>query len=144
MKLYKEDYELKEDEYLLKIRQDSEANNDAINSGFLTKFNKNGSMPAAFKEWGITGYSTKLNGEHYWKQTEMPEIHVFKEIFRSGWKLDSWRFGLSRNWASLVHPKGFTVEIHLENFLDIVKENTIINGEIQGEFKWVYSNLIKK
>ena len=45
MKLYKEGYELKEDEYLLKIRVESER----VNTGYLAKFNQNGSMPAAFK-----------------------------------------------------------------------------------------------
>lgn len=134
MKKYKEGYELKEDEYLLKIREGNP------NTGFMTKFNKNGSMPVAFNEWGVGGSWTT---EGYVPDESLP-IYVIKEKFKSGWKLSSWRFGKSMNWASLIHPEGFTVEIYLQKFLDIILENEVINGELQGEFKWEYSQLIKK
>lgn len=137
MEKYKEGRILEEDEYLLKIQDFSKAKQwvncykHAPPSGFMTKFNKDGSIPVAFDNWGKIEY-------------ENVPIYIIKEEFRSGWKLSSWRFGMSRNWAVLIHPKGFTLEIHLQNFLDIVKENTIINGELQGEFKWAPTKLIKK
>ena len=125
MKEYIEGYELKDGEYLLKIRDDS--------TGFMTKLNKNGTIPKDFKSFGIP----------YGCKEELP-IYVIEETYMFGWKLVSWRFGMSMNWAKLMHPLGFTVEIYLQNFLNIVNENTIINGVIQGNFKWVYSNLIKE
>jgi len=137
MELYEEGYELKEDEYLLKIRKAD------ISTGFMTKFNKNGTIPKAFNEWGMGGqYEKTLDGYEYIPYDDLP-IYVIKEEFRSGWKLDDWRFGKSMNWASLIHPEGFTLEIYLQEFLNIVKENIINNGEIMGEFKWEYSKLIK-
>jgi hypothetical protein len=131
---YKEGYELKEGEYLLKIRppQACWQNEISLPTGFMTKFNKDGSVPVNFKSWG-----------HRYGEDVLP-ILVFKETFREGWKLRSWRFGKSQQWASLVHPDGFTVEIYLSQFLDIVKEFTIIKGEIQGEFKWEDNRLISK
>ena len=131
MELYQEGTKLGENQYLLKIRP---ADKYTSETGFLTKFNKDGSLPKAFKEWGIRRYPP----------TEELPIYIFEETFRKGWKLEKWRFGMSQNWATLLHPEGFTVEIHLSYFLSIVKENTIKKGEIVGEFKWEGHKLIKK
>jgi hypothetical protein len=30
----------------------------------------------------------------------------FQETYRTGWKLISWRFGQSQNWARVRHPEG--------------------------------------
>jgi len=70
--------------------------------------------------------------------------YVFKETTREGWKLISWRFGQSQNWAILLHPERFTVEIYLNQFLEIMQNNTIINGEIIGKFYWKDHTLISK
>ena len=134
--LYKEGRKLDDNEYLLKIRKDSTYYEESPNTGFLTKFNKNGSIPIAFDEWG--------KGYHSYKSAVECPIYIFKEIPRKGWKLHHWRFGKSQNWAAVLHPKGFILEIYLSQLLDIVKENTIINGEIQGEFYWKENKLIKK
>jgi len=108
MKAYTDNYELKEDEYLLKIRP------GRPKTGFLTKFNKNGTFPVAFAKWGAdTEY---VEGVGVVIKEPLP-IKVIKEEFRSGWKLDSWRYGMSQNWASVVHPKGFTVEIYLAHLV---------------------------
>ena len=128
MQKYESGYELKDNEYLLKIRSEGEA--DA--TGFLSKLTKKGVIPVAFKDWG-DAYNYKAN---------LP-IYVIQETFRSGWKLKKWRFGMSQNWASVIHPLGFSVEIYLSQFLDIVLNNTIVNGDIIGEFKWVDNELIK-
>jgi hypothetical protein len=136
MKKYKEGYELKEDEYLLKIRIEE----NGPDTGFMTKFNKTGKMPVAFKDWGVE--RRWIDGKY--NIGDPLQIYVIKEEFRSGWRLDSWRFGKSMNWASLIHPEEFTVEIYLDKFLDIILENRVINGEIKGNFKWEYSKLIKK
>ena len=129
---YTEGYKLKENEYLLKIRPVG-SRYSSVATGFMTKMTQKGAMPKAFAEWGGS-----------WNNPSDLTIYILEETFRSGWKLDSWRFGESQNWASLIHPLGFTVEIYLQQFLDIVKTNEIINGEIIGNFKWEDKKLIKQ
>jgi len=137
MKDYIEGYKLKEHEYLLKIRKkDGRWKTD--DTGFLTKFNKDGSFPVNFKNW--PGYQYDNNNQ---RKTDLP-IYIIEENFRSGWKLFSWRFGKSRNWAVLLHPAGFTLEIHMEEFLSLTKKITIINGELQGKFKWQKNILVNE
>ena len=128
MKDYIEGYKLKDNELLLKIN-----NENPIPKGFLTKLTKKGEIPISFLEWGNT-YKPKVN----------LEIKIVEEIFKPGWKLYQWRFGMSQNWASMMHPDGYTVEIYLKQFLEIIKTHTIINGELIGEFKWDDHKLIKK
>lgn len=129
MRTYKEGYILKDDEYLLKIRK----NKFGPDTGFLTKFNKNGSIPSAFESWGV----------HYTEKESLP-IYVVTETFQSGWQIYDWRFGQSQNWAIMIHPDEYTVEIHLDNLLEIIQSNNIAAGEIIGEFKWEKHKLIKK
>lgn len=137
---YVEGYTLKENEYMLKLRDNQEY--DSISrtwfpsknkTGFLTKFNKDGSMPKAFNDWGKT----------YQDRTPLP-TYIFEETFRSGWKILNWRFGKSQNWATIRHPEGFTLEIYLQQFLEIVKTEIIDEGHILGEYKWEDHKLIKK
>ena len=122
---YKEGFILKEDEYLLKVNEYN--TNEFPDTGFMAKLNKDDSIPANFKNWN----------------KDLP-IYKITEKFRPGWELSGWRFGMSRNWAILIHPLGFTVEIHMEHFLTLVQETTIIEGVIQGEFKWDKTKLIGK
>jgi len=130
--LYKEGFVLKENEYLLKIRKSD--SNDYPDTGFLTKLNKDDSIPVNFKNWGVG----------YHDDSDPLPIYKITEDFRPGWELNGWRFGMSRNWAELIHPLGFTVEIYMENFLHLVQDNIIVDGVIQGEFKWSKTGLIKK
>lgn len=137
MRKYEEGYVLKDNEYLLKIRK---SETEAPDTGFMTRMNKDGSMPVAFSGWGISRWSSE-EGDL--------QIYIIEETFRSGWKICGWRFGKSRNWTIMTHPLGFTVEIHLNyygehTFLNLIKENTIINGEIQGSFKWEPHKLIQE
>ena len=131
MELYQEGTKLGENQYLLKIRP---ADKYTSETGFFAKFNKDGSIPKAFKEWGVSRY----------QPTDPLPTYIFEETFRKGWKLEKWRFGMSQNWATITHPEGFTLEIYLADFLSIVKNNTIKKGEIVGEFKWEAHKLIKK
>jgi len=111
--------ELKEDEYLLKINHDF---------GFLTKLNKDDSIPKAFTGWG----------------NSTDDVYIFTESFNSGWKIKSYRTGKSQNWVVLTHPAGFNLEIYMKSFFSLIKNNDIINGELIGEFKWSEKTLIKK
>ena len=129
-KAYTEGYVLEEDEYLLKIRLSNVG--QITDTGFLSKFTQKGQFPKAFDEWGT----------NYYQREKLP-TYIFKETFKSGWKLLSWRFGQSQNWARVIHPEGFTLEIYLQQFLEIMQNNTVINGEIQGEFKWQDNKLVK-
>jgi hypothetical protein len=129
-KEYTEGYVLGTDEYLLKIRPSGLSS--VPDTGFLAKLTQKGQLPKSFDEWGT----------NYHQRDKLPTI-VHTETFSSGWKLLSWRFGQSQNWARVVHPKGFTLEIYLQQFLEIMQNNTIIHGKIQGEFKWQDNKLIK-
>lgn len=121
---------LEENEYLLKIRPDGGTRWRTYNTGFLTKLNKNGTIPVNFAKWNFV--SNKL------------DIFVVTETYRTGWKIVGARFGESQNWAILLHPDNYTVEIYMNSLIDLINTNTIINGEIQGEFKWKEKNLEKK
>jgi hypothetical protein len=90
-------------------------------------------MPKAFADWGKT----------YNDRTPLP-TYVFEETFRSGWRILSWRFGQSQNWATMRHPEGFTVEIYLQQLLELIKMNTVDAGVLIGEFKWSDHKLIQK
>jgi hypothetical protein len=124
------EYNLKEDEWLLKVRR--KEGKPAV--GFLTKLNRDGSIPKAFTNWERNVSNTQEN---------LP-IVVHLEEFTSGWCISDWRYGESRNWAVMLHPDGFTLEIHLEEFLKLLHEITVINGELVGEFKWDKTKLIKQ
>lgn len=135
MKAYVEGQELKEDEYLLKIVKN--AWNDGTDKGFLAKYTQKGKIPEAFKSWPARyRYGTEADIKQ--------QVWVHKEDFASGWRIMSWRFGQSQNWASLVHPKGFTVEIYLTQLLEIMKASTVIEGVLQGEYKWQDNMLISR
>jgi len=136
MKVYTDGYKLEEDEYLLKVQKN--VWNDGSDKGFLTKFNKDGSMPVAFKDWPCRRYTPTSEADF-----EMP-IYIHKERFRPGWRIMSWRFGMSQNWASLIHPDGFTVEVYLDQLLEIIKEFSTSGGTLIGEFKWEGHKLICK
>jgi hypothetical protein len=131
--LYTEGYKLKDNEFLLKIR---ERDGQKIPTGFLTKFNKNGTMPVSFEEWGTYQYCRSL-------EPPLP-IYIFEETYRSGWKIESWRFGQSQNWATMIHPEGFTVEIYLQQLLEIIKDSVVVNGELAAEYRWEDKKLIKR
>lgn len=115
---------LEENEYLLKMRL--QYGYDSYLTGFMTKLTKKGELPVAFKNWGDEG------------------IYVINETYRFGWEIISWRIGLSQSWARVKHPDGFTLEVYLHDLLGVIKNNTVINGAIQGEFLWQGNKLIKK
>lgn len=130
---YKLGEKIEENEYLLKIRKsDNRKGVEFPPTGFLTKLTQKGQLPKAFEDWGKT-YSDPT-----------PPTYVFKESFNSGWKIMSWRFGQSQNWATMRHPHGFTVEIYLQQLLEIIQENTINAGVLTGEYKWKDHKLIKR
>jgi hypothetical protein len=135
--------ELLEDQWLLKIREDAQYGWDGekhfiektYKTGFLTKLTKKGELPKSFHEWG---------GARYGESGHDLPIYVFQEDYRSGWKLISWRFGKSQNWARMRHPEGFILEIYLDSFLEVVKDTTMDQGVIVDEYKWENNKLIKK
>jgi len=127
---------LKENEYLLKIRPE-EKGSKTPPSGFLAKYTQKGEVPKSFDEWGVN---------YYWNGP-VPDplpINLHIEDFKPGWKLFGYRFGKSQNWVEMIHPDGFILEIYMTNFLDIVEENVVDHGVIEGEFKWERNKLIKK
>lgn len=134
---YTPGYVLKDNEFLLKIRLNTgyRGQPESVSTGYITKFNKDGSMPVDFKNWDANRWSPE--------KPEIP-IYIHEEEFKNGWKLHSWRFGKSQNWARLIHPDGFTLEIYLNQFLEIIANDTLVNGELQGRYKWSDHKLIKE
>jgi hypothetical protein len=141
---YDETYgELLEDQWLLKLRDDVQYGWDGkkhfaektYKTGFLTKLTKKGELPKAFEAWGGPQYG--VSGH------DLP-IYVFQETYRSGWSLVSWRFGKSQNWARMRHPEGFHLEIYLDDLLNVIKNDSLDQGVIVGEYKWCDNKLIKK
>lgn len=118
---------LAENEYLFKLRND--------NTGFLTKLTKKGELPKAFEEWG---------GMRYGENGKSLPIYVFEETAMSGWKIVKWRFGQSQNWATMRHPEGFTVEIYLQQLLELIQTHTVDAGVLIGKFYWKDNKLIKE
>ncbi len=127
---YRPGYILNEAEFLLKVKGGVK--------GFMTKLNKNGTMPVAFDTWE----KNKWIGQT--KKVEDLPIYIITETPREGWKIVNWRFGMSQNWAIVMHPLGFTVEIYLEQLLEIIKGGNVINGELVGQFSWKDHKLVKK
>lgn len=147
MRLYEEGYKLGEDEYLMKVREEEECTwkgNDRVwrkngeKTAFLTKLTQKGEIPKSFNEWFQHMYRNAQ------EKHEEPPIQVVTETYRRGWSLHKWRFGQSQNWAVLKNPEGLFIEVYLTHFLDLVKMNTIIEGKIEGKFKWRDNTLIKE
>ena len=119
------EYELEEAQYFLKMQPrtkrvpgtwDSIVDKTKPNYGYLTKCNKDGSLPKLFKEWGY-----KL------------DTFLFKEEYRNGWKINGSRRagrGDGVSWIELLHPEGFTVEIRGLDFVDLLKTIKTDNGLI--------------
>lgn len=128
MKPYVIGQTLEQDEYVLKLR--GARSNNEFPTGFMSKLTKKNELMKSFEDWGKSYHESD------------PEIFVYKETFKTGWRLESWRFGESRNWARMIHPDGFALEIHLENFLTLVHNYTITNGVIDGIFKWEDKKLV--
>jgi hypothetical protein len=124
---YQEQTPLGENQYMLKI---------SAGVGFLSKLNKDGSIPKRFDDWRMRGYGAEAK--------RIP-IYLHTENFEENWKLVEnypCRIGQSQQWVILKHPKGFTVEIYLDNFMEILKNITIEKGVLQGKFKWQDNKLI--
>lgn len=132
MREFKEGDSLSDDEYLLKLRPE----NGGVFTGYLTKLNQNGTIPKAFTDWGYSRYGVDAN--------KVLPTQVVTEEFRIGWYLVGWRFGQSQNWAVMQHPNGYLIEIYMTNLLDILRENTLVNNQLFGHFKWSNHTLIKE
>jgi hypothetical protein len=123
--------ELLEDEYLLKVYTHKCSNGD-YDLGFMTKFNKNGSIPVAFDNWK-PDYRNVIK-----------DAYIITEEFRSGWKVVDYRAGKSQDWVVVKHPLGFRIEIYMKNFFRLMEVCTITNGVIDGSFMWFENTLIKE
>lgn len=117
MKKYKKGYKLKYNEYLCKIAEDG--------IGFITKYNKDGSVPKSFDTWRETYHNKK----------KLPTF-IHSEDFKQGWEVVGYRTGKSQDWAEVKNPAGFILEIYLKNFFDIIEDVSVINKVFQHNLKW--------
>lgn len=130
LEIYKDGRVLQEDEWLLKIRKNvSGRGNDLLPTGFMTKLTQKGVVPVRFQDWPT--YEKNI------------PIYVIREEPREGWKFVGMRFGESQNWAVMLHPEGFTIEIYAENFKEVILKNDLLKGELQGIFSWKNNKLTK-
>ena len=130
LEVYQEGRELKENEYLLKVRGGWR---EELPAGFMTKFTQKGHIPIAFKIWN----------EHWLHKNIQPlTIYIIKEKLRTGWRIHDYRSGKSQSWAVLVHPLGFTVEVHMDKFIKLLAYVDVSNGEILQPVRWEYSKLV--
>ena len=125
---------IKDDQWLLKVRDDK--------MGFLSKLTQKGELHKSFKEWSNARYGRATPEEEL-------SIMVINEPFRKGWTLnkgnryDMYRLGKSQSWVKVKHPMGFILEIHLQNFFEIVIPY-LSHGEMVGEYKWIGNKLERK
>lgn len=121
---------LEKDQWLLKVAVDNyEPNPLRRKVGFLTKPTKTGNLPVAFADWR--------------KYQVSPEYKIHKEEFNSGWKVIGYRRGASQDWCVLLHPKGFTLEVYMVDFIHKVSSGviSIYCGEIREKCKWIGNNI---
>lgn len=130
MKEFKEGYVLQENEYLAKF---CVIYAGQPHTGFLAKYTLKGEIPKNFLTW-----------KNYSDGSGPKQIFIHTEEFKSGWKFLVARFGESQNWAVLVHPDNFLIEVYMNDFIELLKTITIINGELQGNFKWKDKKLVKE
>jgi len=139
-RIYEEGYELTDNEYLFKYKPNS--------MGFITKLNKDGSIPKAFTEWNEWGVG-------------ICPIYIHTEEPREGWEIVNIRIGKSQYWAILRHPLGFCLEIYLTDLINLITGNTnthtygginvdklnipidVIGSKLKGKFAWYQNKLIE-
>jgi hypothetical protein len=121
---------IEDDQFLLKIGTNYAGNK----VGFMTRLNKDGSIPKAFIEWRA-GY-----GSH---AASPLDTFVIDEYFRPGWEFVSTRMGASQTWAVMKHPEGFLVEIYFNDLQTILRNDCCLNGVLGGHYKWSKNKLIK-
>lgn len=120
--------DLKEDEYLLKLSGGwGDETKGYPATGFLCKLTMKQVLHASFKRWGRDS-----------------QIYLHRETFSEGWKFHWVRCGKSQEWAQLIHPLGFILEIHLDNFVNLILKKTMVRGLIKGSYMWEYGKLVEK
>ena len=95
----------------------------------MTKPNKSGSIPKAFREWN-----------------EDEDVYIIIEEYRKGWKIINTRSATMGGvtWIELLHPQNFTVEVRTNEFFELLKSMKMENGLILNEcFYEAQSKILK-
>lgn len=121
---------LEDDEWLLKVYEHKAPIGD-YNLGFLSKLKKTGELPIAFEMW-----------KPDYRET-IEDFFLIKEKFRPGWEITTYRTGKSQDWVVVTSPEKIRLEIYMDNFFELMLSNSIVNGELIGDFKWHSKTLIK-
>jgi len=117
-----DNFELKEDEVLLKLADTPYKN---YNIGFIATLNKDGTVPKAFLNWR----KGQIAGIH-------SQSHKIKEVYRNGWEIIASRNGQSTFWLVLKHPFGFLLEITDKFIVEFLTHITLNNGKIENKLKF--------
>ena len=117
--------------------------------GFMAKFTQKGVLPKGFIDWGSTfDYAAPRPANwNYGDKWNHPIINslpitIIEEVPREGWEIHDCRIGKSQEWATMLHPLGFTVEIYLSDLLELIPKITITKGVLEGKFYWNAKKLI--
>ncbi len=114
--------------------------------GFLAKPTQKGKVPLSFVNWRTKHIKNQnYQGDFLDSKLKRREIdcYLFTEIFREGWEFVGFRWGQSQSWARVKHPVGFILEIYASNLKEIILENNLNKGVIEGMWKWEKNKLIK-
>lgn len=122
IRLYKNEPELEENEYLFKMRE-----RDSM--GFLAKPNKGDKLPPKkFRDWGHRYCDDKR---------EPCQIFIVEQTLCKGWKVEDYRRGESADWVRVIHPDGYKLEIKtVDFFFDLLPNININRGKIKEPLIW--------
>jgi len=70
-----------------------------------------------------------------WSDTD---VHVLKNVPVEGFKLSHSvkRYSTQNKWIQIVDPRGFEMQISVENLMEILESNGITKGVFAGEYLW--------
>lgn len=144
MEISKLPEKLADNEYLLKVYKNPYVGDKIPPTGFLSKYTLKGEIPKPFNDWCTKWPSYNRSDTYKASEIKRLPITVHAEEFRTGWKIIDFRSGKSQEWAVLMHPFGFTLEVYMMSFIHLIPQISIVKGELLGEFKWEDKKLIMK
>jgi hypothetical protein len=129
---------------------------DVLSVGFRGDLKGSDEFPLVFMTYeGGSGYSKRMKtlrdwigGEYYIDHQKNervkypdglgPRIEQIKNVPISGFKVDLVvsRWTTSNKVFRIQDPRGFTLEIYADNFVNMIKNDTVVNGVFQGKYVW--------
>ena len=69
-------------------------------------------------------------------------VMKFKNEPISGFKFENYasRYRTDNKWFEVNDPRGFQLQISAQNLVDLISKNTVVKGELQGDYVWARAN----